>query len=483
MFIRRTISFSRALLFCAVAVSSLPAFTEDDGPALSLNDALERVLRDSPRLAAYNSDIRIADARRLQAGLRPNPELGFDIEDIRLGDSPSTNTVARAPDNSVVERSSSEVENGGFGEAEFTLGVSQLIELGGKRARRIAVADQDKQIAMWDYEVARAELILEARRAYLEIAAGQERVRLREDLLGLAQEASNAVGAQVSAGKVTPLLANRAQVETSQARVELASAQRELEAARYRLAALWGAIEPDFARVSGDLYLQPALPSAEDLERRIQASPDLMRWSSELSRREASVDLERALRTPDLTVSLGWRATGLPDSSGSTRDAGGALVSRESTSYDGGLDQSLVLGFSVPLPLFNRNQGGIREAEILADKASFERRDTQLRIASRLTTLHKNIAALQSEVDELEKQILPTADATFKATQQGFEQGKFPYLDVLDTQRTLFEARNQHVDALAELHAAAAEVERFIGEPLSEPQGGVGQKDTHDESR
>jgi len=453
-------------LAAILAGESSTAEPETDG-VLSLNAALARVLQDNPRLAAFGSDIRAADARRIQAGLRPNPELALDVEELRFGDSPSSTSTNRAGDGSLLDRTVTDIDNAGFGGSEFTLGVSQLIELGGKRARRIDLADEHKQVAIWDYEIARAEVTLEARRAYLEILAGQEQVQLRRDLLSLAEAAAAAVNAQIGAGKVTPLLGNRARVEISQARIESASAERALEAARYRLAMLWGAEEPDFVHVGGDLYTRPVLPELGDLEHRLLKRPDLSRWASEVARREAVVALERTQRVPDLTVSLGWRAIGLPDGSASTFDSSGSLSSTSSERFDDGLDHSVVLGFSIPLPLFNRNQGNIREAEILVGKAAHERRETFLGISKTLTTLYKTMEALQTEVVELEEEILPTATATFEATQRGFEQGKFPYLDVLDTQRTLFEAKNQYVDALADLHQASAEMERFLGESMS----------------
>lgn len=479
---RLVISF---LVFAVAAIHGVEAqeVGSETDRVLSLNAALVRVLQDNPRLAAFGSDIRAADARRIQAGLRPNPQLGLDIEELRFGDSPSSTSINRAGDGSLIDRTVTDVDNAGFGGSEFTLGVSQLIELGGKRARRIDLADEDRQVAIWDYEIARAEVTLEARRAYLEIVAGQEQVQLRRDLLELAETAAGVVNAQVTAGKVTPLLGNRARVEISQARIEFASAERALEAARYRLAMLWGAEEPDFVRVGGDLYSRPSLPELGELERRLLTRPDLSRWATEIARQEAVVALERTLRVPDLTVSLGWRAIGLPDSSASTFDSSGSLSSRSSERFDDGLDHSVVLGFSIPLPLFHRNQGSIREAEILVGKAAHERREAFLGISRTLTTLYKTMEALHTEVVELEEQILPTATATFEATQQGFEQGKFPYLDVLDTQRTLFEAKNQYVDALAELHQAAAEMERFLGESISIDVDRNAGEDTHHEDQ
>jgi cobalt-zinc-cadmium efflux system outer membrane protein len=124
------------------------------------------------------------------------------------------------------------------------------------------------------------------------------------------------------------------------------------------------------------------------------------------------------------------------------------------------------LGFSVPLPLFNRNQGSIKEAEHLMAKAGEERRATDVQLHATLTESYQNLSAALEAITALNENILPAATQTFASINEAYRQGKFGYLDVLDAQRTLFEARQQYLDALASYHESVAGIERTIGESL-----------------
>ena len=460
---------------CLAALGLSLATTAQEPPpaaALSLVDAIEKALDRHPRLAAADSALSMAEARKTQAGLRPNPELSVEVEEFRLGSGPEVLATTRDPGGALVNSGRTFGAESGFSEAELTLSVAQRIELGGKRARRIAVAGEAEQVARWETEVARADVIADVRRAFLDVLGSQERVLMRQRLLTLAEEAASAVKARADAGKVTPLQGNRADIAVAQARIQLTAAERALNSARYTLAAQWDDSAPRFHRVKGDLYTVPDLPPIDALERRLHESPELYRRAAEIARAEASVELERARGVPDMTVSLGWRANGLSDRTTSTFDPSNALLTSSRSSFEDDWDNSFVLGFSVPLPFFDRNQGSIREARHRVSMVSHERRAEALAIQTRLVRLHHELSALAEEVRELEEVVIPAATTTFDSTRVGFEGGKFSYLDVLDTQRTLFGVRNQHIEALAAYHKGIAEMERFIGHSLSAPESG-----------
>lgn len=129
-------------------------------------------------------------------------------------------------------------------------------------------------------------------------------------------------------------------------------------------------------------------------------------------------------------------------------------------------EKSFVLGASIPLPLFDRNQGGILEARHNLTKAQAEHRSERVRIITELNTAYQTLAKSYSEATNLKKNVLPLAESAYEASRMGYAKGKFEYLEVLDAQQTLFEARGQYVEALAAYHQAVAEVERLIAEPL-----------------
>ncbi len=454
-------TFLPIVLFLAVAVQ--PRADAQAAGDLTLDDALRLTLERNPRIAAMREMHLAATGRRLEAGAWPNPELSFEAENVRFSDGSGSNTTVRDTGGALTERSSSDVSNSGFGESELTLGVSQAIELGGKRGRRIALADQAIQVALWDYEVERANAIARTRLAFVDVLTAQENLALRRRLAQLAEEAASTVGVRVESGKDSPVLRDRAVIEHAQARIELAAAERALSAARYALVAQWDDREPQFGAVLGDLYQVDAMPAWDSLQSKLESSPDIARWSAEVARREAGVALERSNRSPDLTVNLGWRGTALPDSDERTFDAGGALTSVSSTRPEDSWEHSLVVGVSVPLPLFRRNRGGIAEAEHLAAQAVHERRAEHTDAWARVSAVHTRLDATRGEIAELRETVMPAAERSYAAAQAGFEGGKFTYLEVLDSQRTLFGVQGQYLAACAEYQRGIAELERLLG--------------------
>jgi cobalt-zinc-cadmium efflux system outer membrane protein len=144
----------------------------------------------------------------------------------------------------------------------------------------------------------------------------------------------------------------------------------------------------------------------------------------------------------------------------------GISLSRGHSRSDGNWDNSVLVGVSLPLPLFNRNQGSIKEAEHLMSKADEERRASDVQVRATLVEAYHSLSAASAAITALRNDILPAATQTFASINEAYRQGKFGYLDVLDAQRTLFEARQQHLDALGSYHVSVAEIERVLGESL-----------------
>jgi cobalt-zinc-cadmium efflux system outer membrane protein len=465
---------------------------------ITLVEVLSLALQQSPSLKAFSWEIRAAEARTIQAGLRPNPELSLEIEEVRWTSGPGTVSDSISLGGALTEGSisipSGDGQNplsiptlgvtpslgfervreqgarSGFSEAEITLSVSQLIELGGKRAKRVRLAKREQELAQWDYEAARANVIESVATAFVNVLASQERLALQTELAGLAEQVQQTVSKMVQAGAVSPLEENRAKVILDSTRIEQERATRELQAARVALAATWGEKRAMFERAVGHLDDIHQVPALDTLESSINQNPDIARWATEMARRDAAFTLARAQRIPSPAVALGFRSTGI-GSRGTTAygfDTEGILGFNH-TRLDGesSRDNSLVLGFSIPLPLFDRNQGNIKEAEYLISKTSEERRATESAIFATLAAAYEGISATLNEIQVLTKEILPTATETFEKTQEGYRQGKFGYLDVLDAERTLFDARRQYLDALSAYHTQLVRLERLTGLSIS----------------
>lgn len=493
-----------AVLMCATAYAQagdahVSSETEShDNPTgnVTLEDAMALVLRQSPELKAYAWDLRAAEAREIQARLRPNPEVALEIEELRVRQGPGSashrtgfssgrveDTLELPSANGTVslpfvrrgftpewEQSSERGAESGLRESEITLSFSQLVELGGKRARRIQLAQRDRETSAWDYEIARANVLAETAAAFYSVLAAQERLELARQLGELARQIVDTVGVRVEAGKVSPIEQSKAEVEHGEIMLGVERARRNIEAARAVLASKWGATEPLFARAVGAMGEVQPVPPLERLRQRAEGSPDLARWMAEIEKRSAEIQLERANARPDLTVMLGLRSTGLGERAETAWGGSGAgdfHYARSRVTPDDSREESIVLGASMPLPLFNRNQGRIREAEHLASKAFEQRRAVEVSVKARLASAYHTLDAAYVEIQTLEAQIVPKALEAFEATREGYQQGKFGLLDVLEAERTLFNARSQLLEAQAAYHQGVVEIERLTGQPLS----------------
>ena len=393
-----------------------PKLDEPTGD-ITLRQALTHALMKNPELAAFAWEVRAGEARTLQAGLFPNPELEVETEGFG-GDAK------------------------GFDVAETTIQLSQLIELGGKRSARTKVAALERNLAGWDYESKRLDVFTETTVAFIELLAAQKQLALNADLAGLAEKFFDTVAAQVKAGKVSPVEEIKAQVVLSLARIEEEKAKRDLEAARNQLASMWGSTSVAFQAAKGELDAISRIPALDVLLTRLLKNPDLARWETELRQRRASLELEKAGRYPDVKLGFGFKHANETD------------------------EKSFVLGASFPLPLFDKNQGGILEARQNIAKAQAERLSERVRITTALSSAYQTLAKAYSEATNLKKNILPLAKSAYEASRTGYAEGKFEYLEVLDSQQTLFDAKGQYIEALAAYHQAVAEVERLIAEPL-----------------
>jgi cobalt-zinc-cadmium efflux system outer membrane protein len=386
---------------------------------ITLRKALALALMHNPELKAFSWDVRASEARQLQANLWPNPELEVEVEEVG-------GPGARS----------------GFDAAETTVALSQLIELGGKTGKRVKVASLEKELSGLDYEAKRLDVFTEVTKAFIEVLAAQQRLNLTEELLQLSEELVGTVAKRVDAGKDSPLEKTKADVAHSNVKIQHRQAAGNFEFARKQLASTWAGQKPKFESVAGKLDSLSPLPSIDQLTDLISQNPDIARWSLEIYKSKASLELEKAKAISDITLSGGLQRFNETD------------------------DNAVVFGISIPLPISDRNQGGKLEAAYTLAKAREEQRAAQTRIQMELVKAYRALSNSYTEATELDKNVLQGAESVFEASKTGYSQGKLDYLHVLDAQRTLFEARAQYIDALASFHTAKTDVERLIGSPI-----------------
>lgn len=414
----RTLRCSLLGLAMAAALSAAQAEAVDTAaagatPSLSLAQALDLALAHNPGLRAARQALAASEGAVLQSQARPNPELAYSQEDTR------SSTRSR------------------------TLQWNQTVEVGGKRAARMRVAERGRDVAQADLAAAEAALRADVRAAFFGLLAAQQRVSLAGQTLEIARNAREAAAQRVAAGKIAPLEETKARVAESGAQLELAQAQSGQRVARAQMKALWGEAVRPFGEAmgegSGGVDALPEVPALETLQQRLEQAPAVLRARQALAQIRATAEVERARRLPDPTLSLGVkRATEV------------------------GRNQ-LVVGVSVPLPVLDSNRGNQLQALRLADQAEDELQATRIRLQTQLFEAREQLQASSQQARLLAGEVLPTARTAYELAARGFALGKFAYLDVLDAQRTWAAARSQYLEQLLATQRAAADIDRLLG--------------------
>lgn len=387
---------------------------------LSLDDAIGRALQSNLDLAAVRRETEAAAALRSQAGRYLNPSISYDVEQLRGG-----------------QRGSG-------------VGVSVPLEIGGRRAARILAADRATDVARTEVDLRAAEVRAAAIQFFFDVVAAQEREQLARGSVDLALRAVDVASRRVQAGRVSPVEETRARVAESSARVELSQARTELDNARGRLVALFGEGAAPFGPVQGGERVRlPEAPPDADLAGRIAVAPELVRVRAEIERRDAVAGLARTQRLPLVVVNAGTR-----------------------TLVENG-QRASSLGVSLVVPIFDANQGNIREAVVRAEQARQQLAAAEVRLRAEVQAARQRLLGARREAELVRGEALPGATSALDATTRGFELGKFGFLDVLDAQRTLFAVRSQLVRAVADAYRAAADLERVLGPAAPVPNGQV----------
>lgn len=416
-------SFSRVAGACVIAHAAACAWAAEPiivQADLTLADALQAANANNPTLRAAPFELRALEGRRQQASARPNPELELEFENFAGGGDLS-----------------------GTDALESTLALSQLIELGGKRNARIALASSEYDLLRADQDVRRLDVQAEVARRYLDVVAQQERVALAHRTSELASEVHAGVQTRVDAARSPVAEASRADIARIRAALVVTDSKRDLESARYSLAATWGASRPDFKDARANLQDFPDVAEFDALVAQLEQNPDQLRFLSEQRLREAELNLAQAIRKPDFTLGAGMRR------------------------FEETADNALVLSLSVPLPVANRNAGAIAESRARIEALPYEREAALLEARTRLFSLYQELQQARTEATALDTQLVPQARKALEETRDGFDRGRFSYLEVAEAQRELLELELTRIETAAAFHLLLIEIERLTRQSLT----------------
>lgn len=406
-----------ASLFLIILVGTVSAAPNDD--ALELREALARTLERSPVLEVFPYRERMAEARVLQAGLRPNPEISAELENLAGSGAYAGTDVA-----------------------QLTLALSQTIELGDKREQRTFLAQMNRDLLGVDYAIARLDVLGEAARRFIHVARDQALLELARQEKDMVERALVIAEKRVDTGRSSAAEASQARIANAQALVHEEHAEHELLTARVRLAAAWGELDPDFASVSASLFSLPAVPPFEALRAQLDEAPAMARYLTLDRVRAAEVRLAEANGRQDARVALGVRR------------------------FEETGDNALVLQFSMPLPFSNRNQGNVAAARAEREMSDAERRQTRIDIYATLFALYQELVHASTEVRVLKETALPEATQALATIESGYRAGRFSYLELIEARRSRLDVERAAIEAAAEFHSLLLELERLTGEPL-----------------
>ncbi|MCB1664678.1 MAG: TolC family protein [Pseudomonadales bacterium] len=407
------------LCLCAVLLGTAQAQVAD--APLTLDEAIRLTLTRNPELLAFGYALRAQEGRELQASLRPRPTLTVGVEDA-LGTG-----VAK-----------------GLEETQATVAIAWILE-GDRRQRRIDVARAGSEVLADQARVLRLDAAAQTARLYTSALEQLLHRDIADAALALAQETVAAVERRVQAGTTTTAELARARAEEAKRALYREDVDHQINAARHRLTAQWGDMDAD----TGDLVPLPAaLPVVEAFETllsRIEQNPDLDLFLTEARQQESLLRLEQADSKAPWEVSTGLRR------------------------YQGSADFGLVAELSIPFNAGNRNQGRIREVTESLAQTRAEREAARLRLQTRLRDMHLELTHSLHRIDALRDEVIPRFEDALEQIRRAWELGSASYLEQLQVQEELLNARSELAETLIQARLDIIEIERITGVSITLP--------------
>jgi cobalt-zinc-cadmium efflux system outer membrane protein len=415
--------FGRSILVpvILITISSVPLSVSAQVNAgdITLADASSRTLTYNPELKSYAFSVRAAEAQRIQAGLRPNPELGLQLENIAgTGDLRGLRSL------------------------ETTLAISQVIELGDKRNKRIDRAMMDIGLVESDYEVKRLDVIAELARRFVHVVKSQLLLQVAENRLQQTVRSRDAVAVRVAAARAMRTELAKAEIAVSRAEIALEHQEHELESTKRMLAASWGEDKVDFNHAAADLFSLPPVNDIEQLLNALKTSPDLQRFVNVRRMREAELALASTRAIPDAQIGAGIRRLEALD------------------------DQALMLTFSIGLPLNDRNQGNIQAARERMEQVETSEQASYIEAQSLLFGTYQELLHSATESNKLITTLIPAAEQIVADYEKAYQTGRLSYLELAQAQNEFIQLQSDSIHAAANYHLFLIEIERLTGTSL-----------------
>ena len=402
-------------LVVALAVPSL-VVAQQPLNRVSVDDAVQLALKQNPTLMAQQATLLSTKAGETTAALRPNPTMNFSAEQLRPGQPQDI--------------------------AQYTVSLGQPIELGGKRQRRMDSARAATQVATYQLDDARRQVVLLVKSAFAAALIAREQLALAEANLKTLDDTERIQRLRAEKGDISELELLRIQVQRFTFARDAADARQALAAARIALRTAAGTVNiADDFEIVGDLdFKEVPLDRPLLVRRALDNRPDLRAAEADRERARADHRLARANAWWDITPQIEYQRIGPDDTIG--------------------------FGISFPLRIFDRNQGEIARTQAEITRVDAVREATALQVMAALDTDREAALIQRERVISLRDVYLPKATQARDTVEYAYRRGGQSLLDFLDAQRSYRETALAHLQALGAYLGAIYQLEADIGGPL-----------------
>lgn len=390
---------------------------------LSVNEALSLFLSQNLDVLVAKYGIEYAKGQQITARLFPNPVMSIGTL--------SAYTQGHTAGNS----------------GQLFMQAQQLFELAGKRGYRIESAGYGAQSAEAAFEDAVRQLSFTVKDTYYRIQLALRRLALAEENRDRFSRILDINTIRFKKGYIAEVDLIRIRLQMVDFQSQVIGALQEAESAKGDLRQLLRLSPKTSLELTTDMDFRRIDPDIAKLRVvALDARPDIRAKRFTYSQREADLKLAKAYRIPDVTIGGGYAIQGAqgPDN-----------------------QQQFALNMGLPLPLFNRNQGGIRQAEVATQTAEADLNKTMNLVENEVEVAYRNLMQSRRLVEAYIGGVLEDARSTFTIVERAYERGGATILDLLDAARTSRTIQQNYIEALFNYQHNLFQLESAVGQEIA----------------
>ncbi|WP_235188560.1 TolC family protein [Catenovulum agarivorans] len=387
--------------------------------SVSLSDAIQRTLANNPQLTAFEYKQKRLGGELVTAELKPEYNFGVELENFA-----GTGDVS------------------GLSDAELTLSISSVVELGDKVNSRKFYVNAQKQAIAVEERIQTLDILGEVTTRYIDVLTLQQVMRVNENAEKLARETYQTVSKKVRIGSAPSSEQKRAEAALATARLKTLTISKQLDASVRKLAIMWGEQSPKFSRVSGDLFAFPKTISLEYIMAQLSQSPHLLAYAEQSRVQQAQLQLINTQSKANITWSAGIKR------------------------LEGSNDTTLVAGVSVPLFTSDRNRGNYQSQKAKLSEVEQQQKAAERVLYSQLAMFYAAQEEARLTVEALQTNIIPPQEEALALVQKAYSDGRFSYLELVSVQKELIDMQYALIFAASDVHKQSVAIEALSGIPL-----------------